>query len=62
MVILVRNDLKMNKGKIAAQCGHAVLACYRLAERYQPEMLDMWFTFGQAKVALKVCVCVCVRG
>ena len=54
MVILVRKDLKMEKGKIAAQCGHAVLGCYRLAQRYQPEMLRQWFMFGQAKVALKV--------
>eukprot|EP00035_Acanthoeca_spectabilis_P025397 m.458274 g.458274 ORF g.458274 m.458274 type:complete len:244 (+) comp21459_c0_seq1:199-930(+) len=54
MVILVRKDLKMNAGKIAAQCGHAVLGCYRLARVHQPEMVRQWFRRGQAKVALKV--------
>ena len=29
-VFLVRMDLKMNKGKIAAQCGHAAVAGYRV--------------------------------
>eukprot|EP00037_Helgoeca_nana_P020337 m.201427 g.201427 ORF g.201427 m.201427 type:complete len:243 (+) comp25229_c2_seq1:97-825(+) len=54
MVILVRKDIKMDKGKIAAQCGHAVLGCYRIARKYQPEMVRMWFAYGQTKIALKV--------
>ena len=29
MVLVVRSDLKMGKGKIGAQCGHAVLAAYK---------------------------------
>ena len=29
MVLVVRSDLKMGKGKIGAQCGHAVLGAYR---------------------------------
>ena len=36
MVLVVRRDLGMNKGKIAAQCGHAVLGCYKAAVRSQP--------------------------
>ena len=28
MVLVVREDLKMGKGKIGAQCGHATLAAY----------------------------------
>ncbi|GMH19679.1 hypothetical protein Nepgr_021520 [Nepenthes gracilis] len=29
MVLVVRNDLKMGKGKIAAQCSHATLGLYK---------------------------------
>jgi peptidyl-tRNA hydrolase len=29
MVIVVRNDLKMKTGKIAAQVGHGVLGAYK---------------------------------
>lgn len=29
MVLVVRSDLKMGKGKIGAQCGHAVLGAYK---------------------------------
>lgn len=28
-VFLVRNDLKMTKGKACAQCGHATLGAYQ---------------------------------
>ena len=31
MVLVVRNDLKMGKGKIGAQCGHATLGCVCMA-------------------------------
>lgn len=27
MVLIVRNDLKMGKGKIASQCAHAAILC-----------------------------------
>ena len=29
MVLVVREDLKMGKGKIGAQCGHATLGAYK---------------------------------
>ena len=29
MVLVVREDLKMQKGKIGAQCGHATLGVFR---------------------------------
>lgn len=31
MVLVVRNDFKMGKGKAAAQCSHATLAAYKQA-------------------------------
>ncbi|KAI8388408.1 peptidyl-tRNA hydrolase PTH2-domain-containing protein [Radiomyces spectabilis] len=53
MVLVVRQDLGMTKGKIAAQCGHATLACYKAVKKNNPEMLKRWEQSGQAKVALK---------
>jgi len=42
-------------GKIAAQCGHATLACYKALESSnQRSLLDRWERGGQAKVALQV--------
>ena len=43
-------------GKIAAQCSHATLACYKALFRADPThpVLKRWGSLGQAKVALKV--------
>ncbi|KAI3627367.1 hypothetical protein CBS14141_001368 [Malassezia furfur] len=54
MVLGVRTDLKMDKGKIAAQCGHATLAAYRLAKRITPRYVQTWQRLGQTKIAIKV--------
>ncbi|KAK6500727.1 hypothetical protein TWF506_003491 [Arthrobotrys conoides] len=54
MVLCVRTDLGMTKGKIAAQCGHATLACYKAVSRHAPLLLKRWEYLGQAKIALKV--------
>ncbi|KAK4634725.1 putative peptidyl-tRNA hydrolase 2 [Fulvia fulva] len=56
LILVVRSDLGMTKGKIAAQCGHATLACYKTLVRANPAhpILKQWETLGQAKVALKV--------
>ncbi|KAK0545644.1 hypothetical protein OC846_005581 [Tilletia horrida] len=53
MVFVVRTDLKMDKGKIAAQCGHATLSAYKAALRHTPQHVQTWERLGQAKVALK---------
>uniref|UniRef100_A0A182JIA7 peptidyl-tRNA hydrolase n=1 Tax=Anopheles atroparvus TaxID=41427 RepID=A0A182JIA7_ANOAO len=54
MVLVVRNDLKMGKGKIAAQCGHAAVGAYESAVRKTPAAVNKWQYGGQAKIALKV--------
>ncbi|KAI7893628.1 peptidyl-tRNA hydrolase PTH2-domain-containing protein [Mucor mucedo] len=54
LTLVVRSDLGMTKGKIAAQCGHATLACYKAAKKVNPLLLRAWEHSGQAKVALKV--------
>lgn len=54
MVVLVRNDVKMGKGKIAAQVGHAAVECALYAEKKDKKAFDAWYSCGQAKVVLKV--------
>ena len=56
MVLVVRTDLGMTKGKIGAQCGHATLACYKHFLRTAPNspILRRWESLGQAKVALQI--------
>lgn len=53
MILAVRMDIKMEKGKIAAQCGHATLAVYKLASKVTPKFVRQWEKRGQAKVAVK---------
>mgnify|MGYP006414437991 FL=1 len=53
MVMVVRTDLKMGKGKIGAQCGHAVLGAYQIAEERFPQWVESWEESGVTKVALK---------
>ncbi len=56
MVICVRTDLEMSKGKIAAQVGHAVLGAARVAARLPlaSEWLKAWLYRAQAKITLKL--------
>lgn len=46
--------LSVNKGKIAAQCSHATLACYKELLRSGSPVLKRWERYGQAKVAVQV--------
>ncbi|KAI5206806.1 PTH2-domain-containing protein [Aureobasidium subglaciale] len=54
LVLVVRTDLGMTKGKIAAQCSHATLACYKTLLRQNSPILKRWEGYGQAKVAVQV--------
>ncbi|KAG0010229.1 hypothetical protein BGZ80_001659 [Entomortierella chlamydospora] len=54
MVLVVRSDLGMGKGKAAAQCCHATLANYKELSKKSPKTLTRWEYCGQAKVTLKV--------
>ncbi|KDQ12801.1 hypothetical protein BOTBODRAFT_34254 [Botryobasidium botryosum FD-172 SS1] len=53
LVLVVRTDLGMTKGKIAAQCSHATLACYKTLSKSNPSLLKHWERTGQAKIALR---------
>jgi len=52
--IIVRADLGMGKGKIAAQASHASLEALEKAEKKEPRWAEEWRASGQAKVVLKV--------
>lgn len=53
-VIVVRSDLKMGKGKVAAQAAHASLSAAEAAQQKRPSWFARWKEEGQAKVVLKV--------
>ncbi|RYP55817.1 hypothetical protein DL771_012408 [Monosporascus sp. 5C6A] len=54
LVLVVRTDLGMTKGKIAAQCSHATLACYKtLSRSVSSSLLRRWERHGQAKIAVQ---------
>ena len=52
-VIVVRTDLDMGKGKIAAQVGHGCVLGAEHVRKSNPEWFTEWWS-GQEKVVLKV--------
>ncbi|KAF9210995.1 hypothetical protein BGZ59_008653 [Podila verticillata] len=54
IVLVIRSDLGMGKGKAAAQCCHATLANYKELAKKAPKTLKQWEYCGQAKVTLKI--------
>jgi peptidyl-tRNA hydrolase, PTH2 family len=50
-VIVIRSDLKMSRGKTAAQAAHASISA---AEQVDKKVLDAWKKSGQKKIVLKV--------
>ncbi|MFI5404714.1 MAG: peptidyl-tRNA hydrolase Pth2 [Candidatus Gagatemarchaeaceae archaeon] len=52
--IVVRSDLKMGKGKLAAQAAHASLSAAEQAMGRRSPWFDNWKDGGQAKIVLKV--------
>ncbi|MCS7124098.1 MAG: peptidyl-tRNA hydrolase Pth2 [Candidatus Bathyarchaeota archaeon] len=53
-VIVMRVDLKMSKGKIAAQAGHAAVSAAEEARKHKREWFKAWLNEGQCKVVVKV--------
>lgn len=43
----------MGKGKVAAQCCHAALGCYKRASKQCPSGVSAWERTGCAKIAVK---------
>jgi len=53
LVLIINNGLKMGKGKIAAQAGHASVQATLKAGEKAPLILQAWLSSGQKKVCLK---------
>ncbi|MCX8163368.1 MAG: peptidyl-tRNA hydrolase Pth2 [Candidatus Micrarchaeota archaeon] len=52
--IVLRTDLKMGKGKIAAQVAHASVLGYIAAAEKDKKLAKMWIEQGMPKIVLKV--------
>ncbi|MCD6493757.1 MAG: peptidyl-tRNA hydrolase [Archaeoglobaceae archaeon] len=50
-VIVVRDDLKLSRGKIAVQVAHAAIIGY---EKSDKNVVEKWMKEGQKKIVLKV--------
>ncbi|KAK7064404.1 peptidyl-tRNA hydrolase PTH2-domain-containing protein [Favolaschia claudopus] len=53
LVLCVRTDLSMSTGKIAAQCSHATLACYKTLLSKNPVLLRKWARAGYLKSVVR---------
>ncbi|CAH2222152.1 peptidyl-tRNA hydrolase 2, mitochondrial [Pelobates cultripes] len=53
MILVVRSDLKMGKGKVAAQCSHAAVSAYKQLLKRNPDLLKQWEYCGQPKVVVR---------
>jgi peptidyl-tRNA hydrolase, PTH2 family len=53
MLLCVNTELRMGKGKMAAQCGHAAVGCYQRAMRHCPNAVRAWERTGCAKIAVQ---------
>lgn len=53
-VIIVRRDIKMGTGKIAAQVAHAAVMGAEKVKTVRRDWFNAWFAAGQAKVVVKV--------
>jgi PTH2 family peptidyl-tRNA hydrolase len=53
-VIVVRRDINMGTGKIAAQVAHAAVMGVEKVKTSRREWFEVWFAAGQAKVVVKV--------
>lgn len=54
MILCVRKDLKMSKGKMCAQCGHGAIGSFKIAQQYNAKMLSQWQQQGSKKIVLKL--------
>ena len=53
LVCVVNQSLKMGKGKIAAQVGHASIQAFLGAGVSHPQHVEAWLAEGQKKICVK---------
>jgi PTH2 family peptidyl-tRNA hydrolase len=54
MVIAVRKDIDIGKGKMAAQVAHAAVACALKSMKSNKTMFKGWMSQGQKKIVIRV--------
>lgn len=54
LVLVIRSDLKLSKGKTASQAAHASVMCFKKALESNPSLASKWLRAGQPKIVLKV--------
>jgi PTH2 family peptidyl-tRNA hydrolase len=54
LVIVVRTDLGLSKGKMAVQVAHASVNCAVQAHSRRRKVYDEWYRQGQKKIVAKV--------
>lgn len=53
-VIIVRSDIEMGKGKLAAQVAHASLMSYFETQSKDKDIAKRWLDSGEKKIVLKL--------
>lgn len=53
-VIVFRSNLRLSKGKIAVQAGHASISAGEEARKHHKAWWESWIDEGQRKIAVKV--------
>ena len=53
MALITRSDLKLSKGKLAAQCAHAAVKCALRARSRKARLVERWSKSGARKIVLE---------
>ena len=53
MVLVTRDDLKLSKGKLAAQCSHAAVNCAIKARKKAVRLYQRWNNVGARKIVVR---------
>lgn len=53
MILVVRDDLKLSKGKLAAQCSHAAVDCALKAKKKASRLFERWTNSGSRKIVVR---------
>ena len=53
MALVTRSDLKLSKGKLAAQCAHAAVRCALRARSRKARLVERWSKSGARKIVLE---------